>query len=143
MTVLVFPDRNRGTAWKNSGMTMLDIAKIVTYKDWWPAAVVLPDKAVWHRVRVYATSAGLLIYRTRPAIGTPEWGTLTPDWVSPIDHHLTAEPAAAKLPGAATDIHTDRGLVVITFTGGCGCGTSLRNWRPDFSTRVVRWPVAA
>lgn len=120
--------------------TIIDMDTARTYRAWWPAAALLPDKTVWHRVRVYATSAGLLIYRRPPTEFTAEWGAVTPDWHSPLDLSATAKPSQGTLPGQAWDLHTEAGLVVITYVGGCGCGTAIRNWRPSFSTRVASWP---
>ena len=113
-----------------------------TYRAWWPAAALLPDRSVWHRVRVYATDAGLLIYRKPPVGTTAQWGAVTPDWFAPIDWAATKPPSSRDLPGTAADIHTEAGLVVVTYIGGCGCGTAIKQWRPLFSTRVSQWPAA-
>jgi hypothetical protein len=121
--------------------TTVDPNGIVTYRAWWPAAALLPDRSVMHRVRVYATNAGLLIYSRVPETATPEWGALTPDWSSPIDWQATPRPASAALPGQSYSIHTRDGLVVITHIGGCGCGTRLKTWRPQFSTHTATWPT--
>lgn len=120
--------------------TTVDMSAVQTMRSWWPAAALLPDRTVWHRVRVYATTAGLLIYRRPPVLTTAEWGALTPDWFSPIDLAATPTPAASQLPGTAWDIRTEAGLVVITYVGGCACGSALKRWRPAFSTRVIAWP---
>jgi hypothetical protein len=93
-----------------------------------------------HRCRIYATSIGLLVYGHVPDAGTPEWGNLTPDWWSPIDFEATVKPTASQVPGRASDIVTAAGLAVVTFTGGCGCGSRLKQWRPSFSTNVALWP---
>jgi hypothetical protein len=127
-------------------MSTITVDQIMTYREWWPASVLLPgrtqsDRRPVHRVRAYATSAGLLVYEHRPTLATPEFGAVTPDWHSPIDFTATAAPMLSKLPGASVDIHTEAGLVVITYTGGCGCGHPLRHWRPSFSTRVAAWPA--
>jgi hypothetical protein len=122
--------------------TPVDMDQVRTYRAWWPAAVVLPpDRTVWHRVRAYATTAGLLIYRQPPSLVTPRWGALTPDWSADIDLADTPVPSQGQLPGQSWSIDTTEGLVVITYVGGCGCGTAIRNWRPSFSTRVAPWPT--
>ncbi|HEY2101466.1 MAG TPA: hypothetical protein VGH72_33720 [Pseudonocardia sp.] len=122
-------------------MTAIDPSKIITYRAWWPASVLLPDGRVLHRTRAYATSIGLLVYASVPSVATPEWGGLTPDWWSPIDFAATVKPASSLLPGRGTDIQTAAGLAVVTFTGGCGCGSRLKQWRPSFSTQVAMWPA--
>jgi hypothetical protein len=123
---------------------MPDTDSIYTYASWWPVSVLLPDRTtIWHRVRVYATTAGLVIYRQRPTGQTPEWGSLTPDWFSPVDYAANPRPAASQLPGSSISLTTQDGLVTITFTGGCGCGNPLKTWRPSFSTRVQAWPASA
>lgn len=121
-------------------MTAIDPSKIITYRAWWPGSVLLPDKRIMHRTRTYATSIGLLVYGHVPDVGTPEWGELTPDWWSPINFEATVRPTASQIPGRASDIQTAAGLVVVTFTGGCGCGSRLKQWRPSFSTNVALWP---
>jgi hypothetical protein len=115
--------------------------RITTYRSWWPAAALLPDKTVWQRVRAYATSAGLIIYRRVPDQVSDTWGALTPDWFSPIDMRTTQTPRPGALPGQGFDITTEAGLVVITHVGGCGCGMPLKRWRPSFSTHVAPWPT--
>lgn len=122
---------------------VVDPGSIITYRTWWPTSVLLPDKSILHRCRVYATSIGLMIYTRRPQVATQQFGALTVDWVAPIDWALTPEPRRAQLPGAAVDIHTSAGLVVLTPTGGCGCGSTLKAWRPGFSTNVAKWPVTS
>jgi hypothetical protein len=118
------------------------LSPTVTYHGWWPATVLLPRTAdpqtIWHTCRVYATDAGLVVFRARPASpGAAE----IPDWSSPIDYSRTMRPING-LPGYAHDVHTEDGLVVVTQTGGCGCGNRLARWRPEFSHRVASWPVA-
>lgn len=121
-------------------MTAIDPRKIITYRAWWPASVLLPGKVILHRVRAYATSMGLLVYVSIPRVASMEWGDQEPDWWSPIDYEATVRPNAAMLPGGHADIQTASGLVVVTYTGGCGCGMPLKRWRPSFSTNVAIWP---
>jgi hypothetical protein len=106
------------------------------YHTWWPATVLLPGEpqTIWHTCRVYATDAGLIVYRRRPDDGQP-------DWSSPIDFIKTRQPING-LPGYAADVFTAAGLVVVTQTGGCGCGNALKRWRPEFSRSVTSWPQA-
>jgi hypothetical protein len=116
------------------------LSPTVTYHGWWPATVLLPrqdgHEVIWHTCRVYATDAGLAVFRGRPA------DEQTPDWFSPVDYSRTTRPING-LPGYAHDVHTEDGLVVVTQTGGCGCGHALKRWRPDFSRNVSPWPVSA
>jgi hypothetical protein len=111
----------------------------VTYYSWWPASVLLPKvpgerrQQVLHTCRVYATDAGLFVYR-RPVPDSQ------PDFHAIIDYSTTNKPPNS-LPHYAHDVHTDAGLVVVTATGGCGCGNPVKSWRPSFSSRVGAWPV--
>lgn len=99
-------------------------------KSWWPASIVLPDKAVWHRCLVFATTDDLRVYRRK---GEPH------DWGSPIDFEQTPEPRRNP-QNIGVDITTLAGVVVITPTGSCGCGNPLRHWRPDWASNVTSWP---
>jgi hypothetical protein len=113
----------------------------VTYHSWWPASVLLPRvegerQQILHTCRAFATDAGLFVYRIRPADG------ITPDWFSPIDYRLTVKPING-LPGYAADVFTEAGLVVVTQTGGCGCGNPVKGWRPEFSKVVAAWPMSS
>jgi hypothetical protein len=115
------------------------MSDILTYGQWYPAAVLVVDTGqVWHRCRVYVTSAGLRVFRTKPESGD------SPDWESPLDmarHAETGEPNwTANQIGV--DIHTEAGTVVITPTGGCGCGSTLKRWVPRWANRAAAWPTA-
>jgi hypothetical protein len=124
--------------------TTNDLSQVITFRSWWPASVVLPDRTtVLHRCKVYATNVGLVIYNQVPSGQSEEWGALTPDWFAPIDFLATPVPSAGQLPGQSFNITTDQGLVTITYTGGCGCGNPLKRWRPEFSSRIAAWPVSA
>lgn len=103
--------------------------RVVVYKGFWPASVLLPDKTVWHRCRVYVTNQGLAIFPRRAA---------EPDFLSPMDWAATPEPHAVRHVGI--DLYTAAGLVVVTLTGGCGCGSTLKSWRPDWAGTVQAWP---
>jgi hypothetical protein len=107
---------------------------VVTYRSWFPAGVLLPDKQVLLRCRVYATDAGLRVYSTRPTDGE------TASWESPIDFTITTVPdVQARHTGI--DIHTEAGLVVVTPMGGCGCGSSLKRWKPSWAHTTAAWPT--
>lgn len=113
---------------------MTNASKIMVYREWWPASVLLPDGTQWHRVRVYATTEGLMIFRARK----PE-----PDWSSPLDLEATTKPSSATVLNVGVDLHTQDGLVVLTPTGGgtcCGGKNSLKVWRPDWASSLVAWP---
>jgi hypothetical protein len=104
---------------------------IIVYKSLWPASVLLPDRKVWHRCRVYVTNQGLAIYVRRAD---------EPHYFSPIDWASTPEPHMQRQVGI--DLHTADGLVVATLTGGCGCGSTLKSWRPRWAGTVAIWPQA-
>ncbi len=115
----------------------------MVYHSWWPATVLLPRKEgqrrqdMLHTCRVYATDAGLFVYGT--ARGQAGVQLL---FSSPIDYQRTIQPVNG-LPGYAHDVHTEAGLVVVTKTGGCGCGHPGRHFKAPFASRVAAWPVAA
>jgi hypothetical protein len=102
---------------------------IIVYKGLWPASVLLPDRKVWHRCRVYVTNQGLAVYVRRAD---------EPHYFSPMDWAATPEPRTVRQVGI--DLHTRDGLVVVTLTGGCGCGSTLKSWRPSWAGTVAAWP---
>lgn len=109
----------------------------MTYWSWWPAMVLLPGdrpRRTLHTCRVYATDLGLYVYRRKPV------ASVEPEFFSPIDYAATSRPAS-MLPSVASDIHTEAGLVIVTSTGGCGCGNPMKSWRPAFSSRIAAWPA--
>lgn len=110
-------------------MPMDHTKKIIVYKGLWPASVLLPDKTTWHRCRVYVTNQGLAIFARRAD---------EPHYFSPMDWAATREPHMRRQVGI--DLHTEAGLVVVTLTGGCGCGSTLKTWRPDWAGTVSSWP---
>jgi len=104
---------------------------IQVLKSWWPASVFLPGGHSWHRTLVFATNDDLRVYARR---GEPY------DWASPIDFETTVEPRQFRTH-VGIDITTLAGLVVVTPTGGCGCGNPLKTWRPDWASNVAAWPA--
>lgn len=104
---------------------------ITTYKSWWPASVLLPGRVVWHRCRVYVTDQGLAIFARRAE---------EPQFLSPMNWAATTEPRTSR-QHVGIDLHTEAGLVVVTLTGGCGCGSALKGWRPDWAGTVAAWPA--
>jgi hypothetical protein len=113
---------------------------IQVYREWFPASVLLEldgQEVQWHRVRVFATDHGLMIFRARKDV---------PDFSSPIDMGKTRKPNQATVFNVGVDIHTEDGLVVITPTGGGSCcgsrGTkSLKQWRPSWASQLTSWPT--
>lgn len=110
-------------------MPMDHTQKTVVYKSFWPASVLLPDRTVWHRCRVYVTNQGLAIFVRRAD---------EPHFFSPMDWATTREPHARRQVGI--DLFTEAGLVVVTLTGGCACGSTLKSWRPSWAGTVQSWP---
>lgn len=101
------------------------------YETWTTASVLLPDQRQLHRVRIYATSVGLLIWRP---------GSVEPDWSSPIDFSATAKPPRGVFH-VGIDIVTTAGTVVITPTGGGPCCGSAAKAPTGYDT-VAPWPGA-
>jgi hypothetical protein len=109
----------------------LDLSrKVFVYKMFWPASVLLPDRTAWHRCRVYVTDQGLAVFRTRAE---------QPHFLSPMDWVHTSQPHQPR-NHVGIDLMTEAGLVVITKTGVCGCGSSLKGWRPTWAGNVMVWP---
>jgi hypothetical protein len=112
----------------------------VVYHSWWPATVLLPRKEgerrqeMLHTCRVYATDAGLFVYGVQRRAGVQLL------FSSPIDYSTTFKPVNG-LPGYAHDVHTEAGLIVVTQTGGCGCGNPVKGYKPQFASRVAAWPA--
>jgi hypothetical protein len=102
----------------------------VVYKFWRQASVLLPNGAIWHRHAVFITSDGLEVFE-RP--------TDEPAWASAVDFAATVEPRQSRTH-IGVDIVTAAGLVVVTPTGGCACGSSLRRWAPEWASTVGAWP---
>jgi hypothetical protein len=110
-------------------------APATTYVEYWPAHVTLPSGEVRRLCKVYLTETGLHVFFTRPASGE------APHWSSPINFEKTFPPNPhARAVGV--DIETEAGLVTLTPTGGCGCGASLKTWRPTWGRNTQAWPSA-
>lgn len=119
------------------------------YAEYWPANVLMPDGTIRRRVRVYLTDTGAHLFFTKPV------DELAPGFTAAIDFEATdppnlhafnvgvdivlAETAELKLGTESFDLHR---LLVITPTGGCGCGTTLKSWRPSWSHEVSPWPAS-
>ncbi|MGH3783164.1 MAG: hypothetical protein ACRDRO_21700 [Pseudonocardiaceae bacterium] len=87
---------------------------------WFPADVKFPDQIwPWQRTYVIAADDGLHVF-TEPGD--------TARWHAVIDWAVTVLPADKRAARNGLDIHTDRGLVVLTLGGGCHCGV-LGHWR--------------
>lgn len=86
---------------------------------WFPAAVLLPGvRRPWPRCYVLAADDGLHVFR-RPAE--------TADWSAPIHWAATVLPVTGRRAAVGFDVHTSKGLVVVTAGSGCRCG-SLGRW---------------
>lgn len=111
---------------------MLDLtAPLYVHKTYWPASVLLPDKRVWHRCRVFVTNQGLAVFERRAD---------DPHFTAPMDWDATPEPRSTPMH-VGIDLHTTEGLVVVTRTGGCACGSSLKSWQPRWASNIQAWPT--
>ena len=94
-------------------------ASVVVLGRWFPADLVIPDRArPWHNMFALCTDTDLHVW-SRPSD--------TPDWTSPLDG-APVLPATDRDARNGFDVHTQAGLVVITLGSGCRCG------------RLGRWP---
>lgn len=104
---------------------------IYVHKSYWPASVLLPNKTVLHRCRVFVTNQGLAVFSS-PAED--------PEFFSAMDWGQTVEPRAPR-NHVGIDLFTVAGLVVVTKTGGCtGCGSRMGAWQPSWASMVQAWP---
>lgn len=109
---------------------------IQVYREYFPASVLMPNQEQWHRVRVYLTTQGLMIFRARKDV---------PDFQSPLDMEKTKRPSTATTYNVGVDLYTEDGLVVVTPTGGGACcgsqgGQGLKRWHPEWAKQTVAWP---
>jgi hypothetical protein len=112
----------------------MDTEPITTYASWHPATVLLPDRSVLHRTRVYATDQGLKVFTRRPEDG------VSPQWESLIVFAETSKPDLT-VRNNGVDFQTEDGLVVVTPMGACKCG-GLGRWIPKWASNVAEWPAA-
>lgn len=111
------------------------------YAEYWPSSVLMPDGTVRHRVRAYLTDTGVHLFFVKP---TDE---LAPGFTAPIDFAATQPPDIHARNVGVDIVLEDRDelgqqLLVITPQGSCGCGSSLKTWRPSWSHEVSPWPVS-
>jgi len=117
------------------------------YAEFWPANVLMPDRTIRRRVRAYLTDTGVHLFFTKP---TDE---LAPGFTAPIDYAATEPPnlhafnvgvdiVLANQKHVVVDGLQAPPLLVITPTGGCGCGTTLKTWRPSWAHEVSPWPAS-
>jgi hypothetical protein len=117
------------------------------YAEFWPANVLMPDGTIRRKVRAYLTDTGVHLFFTKP---TDE---LAPGFTAAIDFEATDPPnlhafnvgvdiALARQTHVQVDGQAERPLMVITPTGGCGCGNTLKTWRPTWSHEVSPWPTS-
>jgi hypothetical protein len=103
--------------------------------EWYPVHVRLPDGTeLGRRCKAYTTPEGLYVYTEVPAGGDPA----KPAWFSPITPGQTKPPTGWRARNGFT-IDTAAGTVALTADGGCGCGSPLKRWVPQFSRKVVAW----
>lgn len=105
------------------------------YASLYPASVVLPDKTVWHRCKVFLTPQGLIVYRAAPIRQGAE---VAPDFTSAVNYAAT--PRLTNDARMGYYVSTAAGQVTITGGGGCGCGNRLRYWVPEWAREVLPWP---
>jgi hypothetical protein len=104
------------------------------YVEYWPATVYDPAAGKSRGLcRVYLTDTGMHVFWTKPSSGD------APHWSSAIDFEQTTPPNPhARAVGQ--DIFTADGLMIITPSGGCGCGVQLKRWIPNWARDTSPWP---
>lgn len=119
---------------------MQETAEVVTptgvYDSFYPASVLMPDREVWRRCKVFLTPQGVLIYRSAPVKPTEP---IEPDFTSPINFAEARRPLNDARMGYY--LPTAAGLLTITGGGGCGCGNRLKYWVPEWANDVLPWPT--
>lgn len=117
------------------------------YADYWPAHVLMPDGTVRHRVRVYLTDTGAHLFFTKPV------DELAPGFTAKIDYSATQPPDLHAFNVGVdivlfAEVADENGgdmaneLMVVTPTGGCGCGSTLKTWKPTWAGEVSPWPAS-
>lgn len=118
------------------------------YAEYWPANVLMPDGTIRRKVRAYLTDTGAHLFFTKP---TDE---LAPGFTAAIDYAATTPPDLHAFnvgvdivlfeptTGAEGDVDMANAVMVITPTGGCGCGNTLKTWRPSWAHEVSPWPAS-
>lgn len=115
------------------------------YAEYWPATILIPASLIpggetRRRVRVYVTDTGLHVFYTKPS------DQLLPSLSAPIDFARTSKPDI-NARNIGVDVYVLAGgepvpdPIVITPNGGCGCGASLRFWRPTWAHDTSPWPA--
>jgi hypothetical protein len=116
------------------------------YAEYWPTTILLPASLIpggetRRRVRVYLTDTGLHVFYTRP----PD--ERRPHLSAPIDFERTPAPDI-HARNIGVDVYVLAGgdplpdPIVLTPVGGCGCGASLRFWRPTWAHDTSPWPAS-
>lgn len=100
----------------------------------YPVIVQVPGHPPRDRAKVYVTPEGLYVYWAVPAAET-DW---TPEYWAPITWPQPKLPPP-HMWRMGFKIRTDYGDVLITASGGCGCGWPLKRWNPEFANRNVAW----
>jgi hypothetical protein len=115
------------------------------YAEYWPATILIPASLIpggetRRRVRAYFTDTGFHVFYTRPS------DELAPNLSAPIDFARTPKPDI-NARNVGVDVYVLAGEeqvpdpIVLTPNGGCGCGASLRFWRPTWAHDTSSWPA--
>lgn len=96
--------------------------------DQFPADVHLPDGTVHRQVLVVVDDERLQAWKDA--------------WPSPVLVHESLHTGFTRgqdprYPSSRHQVVTDAGTVQIATSSGCGCGSQLRQWRPDVPHRTA------
>jgi hypothetical protein len=106
------------------------------YASFYPASVVLPDRTVLHRCKVFLTPQGVYVYRQAPVKASAD---VEPAFTAPIDFAAATRPLNDARMGYYLPV--EGGTVTITGGGGCGCGSRLKYWVPEWARNTLPWPA--
>ena len=104
------------------------------HASWYPAGIKLPTGRILNRAKIFATDLGLYVFTA---------ATDAPTWYSPIVFRETCTPKAGIMAANGIPIVTDDGPALITPMGGCGCGSVLKRWVPEWARVEAPWPAQA
>lgn len=128
--------------------TLQELARIpiptAVIERWFPAFVRWPgEDGPLHGCKVLLTPQGLYVYKRKPAAPEAFTTGATPDRYAPVLFEETARPAVGTVArNAGIRIATPIGPVIVQPTGGCGCGSSLKRWTPEWARNVISWDAA-
>jgi len=111
---------------------------------WFPAFVRWPgEDMVLNLCKVFLTPQGLYVYKKRPT--EPETFTdgAQPDRYAVVLWDETVKPVTGTTArNAGIPIMTSVGKVIVQPSGGCGCGSRMKHWLPDWSRNRITWETA-